>query len=488
MFRRLVTSTALTSQYANMDPILGRIGHAEEDGSRDVSLVATLRGLLWNKIGEEDVVTVETVSESSITKRTLRDNSGRAVVRSITEYQPIVEKKNVFQIFSLEGGSEDNIAAIDVIDVEFPKLYSGWAKEVRVSDLFIKNFRTSVFINNELHNVAIFIDNLTTRKLHHLQCAVFGMFPWFYDPKRGVSAIDMELAKSLTETSPDHYLDVIKKISGNFDFRTGRIKHLLDGFERKLDEEDLRRTEGRDREIRNELDNLNSRMGSYLEELRKVGLKILGLKQSLSGAGSDSGIMEFFLANKQSVVESVDGSEITFGVMGNLEYFDEDMAERFIENGNSVFYQYGNSDISKDDVAALMKAVFIDDEIKIRFCAAYRFRIDGTVRGMDHFEYSSDYDGYTPNPHIDAYHCLGNHQRHIESALRERNYIGAISQAIASCKSLNLGDGVVMDEFMKRIAGGRDCVNMKCFELPDGSVVTPIDAVKYLKSKEAQGE
>jgi len=86
-----------------------------------------------------------------------------------------------------------------------------------------------------------------------------------------------------------------------------------------------------------------------------------------------------------------------------------------------------------------------------------------------------------PNPHIDQYRCMGNYSATINSLLRDNNYIGALEQCIASCKSLNWGDSTVMAQFIRTMyTGGK-----RCIELPDGSIVKPLAAIKWLEEQEA---
>ena len=80
---------------------------------------------------------------------------------------------------------------------------------------------------------------------------------------------------------------------------------------------------------------------------------------------------------------------------------------------------------------------------------------------------------------------MGNYSATINQLLKDNDYIGAIEQCIASCKSLNFGDSTVMEEFMLRLYGISDQhVNIRCIELPNGEVVTPKNAVKWLREQE----
>ena len=135
-----------------------------------------------------------------------------------------------------------------------------------------------------------------------------------------------------------------------------------------------------------------------------------------------------------------------------------------------------------------MKAIFLDQTLKMRFCSSYTFNLRGNVRANQGHDYSAiEFRDCTPNTHIDRYHCMGNYERVINEMLMEHNYIGAIEQCMASTVSLNFSDGCVMEEFMRRMYGISDySVNIRCIELPDGKVVEPKEAIEYLKSQNTQ--
>ena len=77
------------------------------------------------------------------------------------------------------------------------------------------------------------------------------------------------------------------------------------------------------------------------------------------------------------------------------------------------------------------------------------------------------------------YACLGNYQRTINECLLEHDYISAIEQCVASCKSLNFGDYTVMDTFMDKMYRG----TQKCIVLPSGETVTIKKAVEWLNTE-----
>ena len=101
----------------------------------------------------------------------------------------------------------------------------------------------------------------------------------------------------------------------------------------------------------------------------------------------------------------------------------------------------------------------------------------------------AEYDGYTPNVHIDKYECFGDFSRIVPEMLSNHDYISAIEECVTSCVSLNLHDAAVVKETMRRIYGN-GCAhnNPKCFELPDGRVVRAVEAIEYLKGEQENVE
>ena len=148
----------------------------------------------------------------------------------------------------------------------------------------------------------------------------------------------------------------------------------------------------------------------------------------------------------------------------------------------------GHNAAASEKMQKLMQEIFVSENprLRIRFCAAYRFDLNGSVSAQtgDFSDYT--FDGYMPNTHIDRYHCMGNYSRTINELLRKRNYIGALEQCIASCKSLNFGDSAVMGEFMRTMWSNNTV--SRCIELPDGRVVKPNEAIRWLDEQEAKNE
>ena len=300
----------------------------------------------------------------------------------------------------------------------------------------------------------------------------------------------MELINSLREKSPDKYQSVIEKIASQYDFRSCRIRKLLKGFESKSDKIEYESVKSEIADKLNSIEYLNREIGNYLKSKNDLEIKLLGLEAKLQSSGEESEIMDYFLCNQKLVLLNVSDSIMRFGVKTYIEYFDEDMASSSIDNPRSYIYYPegldGSDYIPNESMKKLMRAIFVEQTLKVRVCAAYEFNLNGNVIPMQNFGFGYEFGDCIPNPHIDGYRCLGNYSRTINELLVKRDYITALEQCIASAKSLNFGDSPVMNSFCSSLYGTDDyCYNNTCIELPNGEVVNPKDAIAWLEEQES---
>lgn len=494
MFKSVINSTPLVSDAANsfFQNITGR------SFNRDVTFLTTLRALVHPRMTPEERL-VLCFSSTNYSANDVKRNSIDRILGAIVGDTYLMDSpdsdKGIIQIHNFTSAvQEDNYACLELVKSSFESRYSGWYRLEKITDFFRRTFYVLCFINPERKSVILFTDNMDVRKMHYLQCSIFAFLPWYFDPEKGVSELEMELINSLREKKSDKYEECIAQIASQYDFRTQKIRDLLSGFETRYEKLECERVRNSIKDILFEIDRLNEQIGNYLRSKSQEEIHLLGLEAKIQGdSAGDSEIMEYFLCNHKLVLESVTDREMVFSCMDYLTYFDEDMAKQMIDNERSYVYRpHGracNNFIVAEDMKKLMYAIFINQTLRVKFCAAYSFALDGNVRALSHHNYGYEFRECTPNTHIDVYSCMGNYQQAINQLLTKHDYIGAIEQCIASCKSLNFADSTVMAEFMYRLYGLSDAhVNNRCIELPDGSIVTPLEAVKYLNEQEGNGE
>lgn len=475
MFRKTITTTPFVTQMANncFKNVTG------SPFNNDLTFVSTLRALLCHRVKEGERVHLEFI-ESTLSKSTIEENDNAIVLRDLYDSRDYSDGTII--IHNLARTSQDNLAAIRVIEDVFISENDGFERIEKITDFFKKTFYSICFVNKSSRKVVIFVDKLNVRRMHYLQCAIFAFLPWYFDPKEGVTEDEMELIQSLRETGADRYMEAISKIACECDLRGMYIREQLKDFETTYERMECSRVEDSISEYISKIKHLNDRISTALISKRNEEIKLLGLKDKIARAEEDSEIMEYFLCNSKLDLMRADGNELEFIVRDYLLYFDEDMAKSVIDNDRSYIYR-GSEEFNTEDVKKLMYAIFIDQVFKIRFCCAYSVRLGERVKGLRGYYYSDMYDTYMPNPHIDAYSCLGNYERTMNERLLENDTIGVIEQCVASCKSLNFGDSTVMEKFITRMTH-KGYNNNKCIELPDGSIVDMWDAIKWMKEQE----
>lgn len=485
MFKQVISNTALTTDAANS--FFSHIDGASFRG--DVSFVSSLRALVAPRMKDDENLSLS-FHQSSYSESQLNGFSNKKVAIQMVFDSVDYDNGSVLIHSFISPSGESNAAWMKMLETSFVTVYPDWYRLEKVTDFFKKTFNTLCFINPNTKQVVIFTENLDIRKMHYLQCSIFAFLPWYFDPKQGVSKLEMELIESLRSKDSAQYEECISKIAEQYDFRTAKIKHLLRGFETKHEQRQCESVREQIQCCLNSIDSLNNQIGEWLERKRDFEISLLGLETKIANSKDDSEIMDYFIRNTNLVLDDVNNTSITFTVKAYLEYFDEDYAERVINNKGSYIYHPSGRDcsniIAADDMEKLMTAIFIDQRLRIRLCATYCLDMFGRVTALTSPN-TPELRGCMPNTHIDRYHCLGNYNRAIVEMLKRHDYIGAVEQCAASCKSLNFHDSPVMNEFMLRMYGVssyQSTISIKCIELPDGDVVMPIDAIKWLKSHE----
>lgn len=486
MFKTSIASTPLTTDAA--DAYFHNIGG--EYFGNDNSFLATLRALVAPRIKEDEGIFLR-FGQSDYNSTTLASAPADRVVKAICNDYDLEEATGYIIVHSFRSDQESNIANLRLIESKFTSCYEGYHRLDKVKAFYHKSFAVDCYINPEQKNVIVFVDNLNTKKLHYLQVSILAFLPWYFDPNVGVSELEMELLHSLRETSAEKYQSCISRIAENYDFKSARVRQLLAGFETRYEKIECEK-------VRNEIDaidrnirQLNEQIGTLYGRRGDTCIKLLGLERKIAEGGEDSEIMEYFLCNNKLYLENVTERDMYFAVKEYLSYFDREMAERAINNMRSFVYPYGertHNGITCDGMKKLMTEIFVQEEpvLRIKFCAAYRFDLNGNVstQGRHHFD-DCEFAEYMPNTHIDRYNCMGGYERAINQLLGRRDYIGALEQCVASCKSLNWGDSPVMCEFMSTMWGDSG-YNNRCIELPDGRVVKPAEAIKWIEQQEAK--
>lgn len=487
MFKNILTTTPMSTETAN-DFFNNRI--YGESWSRDMTFLSTLRALLNPRMSRDDSLYLS-FSGSNYTASQLNDlTKDRAVRAIVSDWIGVENMIHVHNFRSIDADS--NASWISFMESSFTSVYEDWHRVEKVTAFFHKVFTVLCYINPAKKSVILFTNNMDVRRMHYLQCGIFAFIPWYFDPEKGVSDLEMELISSLREKTSEKYEACLAKFADKYEFEKERVRKLLRGFETRYEQIQCDRLRSEISNIMRTLESLDRQYADNLKSKRDSEAALMGLEMKIASGGDDSEIMDYFLAHKQLSLEKVRGSQMEFTVRTTLDFFDEDLARRVIENNDSFLYRnydgrYDNGQISTGDMRELLTEIFLNQTLRIRFCAAYRFDMGGSVTALSSYEYGAKCKDYMPNPHIDRYSCLGNYKRIINDRLKENDYIGAIEQCIASAKSLNFGDGAVMGEFVSKMyAMHGNSRSTKFIETPDGKVLTVKEALAWVKDQKGE--
>lgn len=441
----------------------------------DDSLIATSRALIYPRLRDDEVfyVACETTE------------------KPLEPWCYVTEEIN-------KQSSELRIveANLDLADFFSKTEMNGWTKIEKITDFYRKSFKAVCYTHKETRRTVIYVEESRSlpfqerlRRFHYLQCSIVAALPWIFSPNEGITELEMQVIKGLTERTEASYITALNQIAEHYDFKDLKIKRLLGGFEQMRNKAHLEEVERMIEQHTKRIESFNEQISQYISERNALNIRRLGLICDIKNKKDKDGqIAEYFMCNKSLVLLEAGKDTITFGVKTYLEYYDEENVRAILNNPASFVYENIPSD---EDIKMLLEAIFIEQKLKLRVCATYELSLDGNVSGKTsdfaepEFRDEAGELVYMPNAHIQVYHCLGTYSIPINKCIADGDYIGAIEQCVASAQSLNFNDpsaGIFVEALRGETVARRNMIfSNKCIELPDGSVVRPKEAIKYLK-------
>ena len=477
MFNTRISNTAFTTEAANAffgDKIFG----APYDG--DLSLLSTLRALLFRRMGKDDSLYTSIVSWAMSSQRQANYSNEQLLNSVRSRFTP---ESNEFRVCSFNSDDRaGNDKLYELTNDHFATPDNGWVKLDAITQFCKKKFDVLCFINEQKKSTVFVLKELTLRKLHYIQVAALTAMPWYFNVTGGdkVNEKEVALLNAICADTPDGYIHALEDIAAEFDFETEFVRGSLSKIETAYERERVNAVRQEIEELMRKIGEYQGYINTYLRSMNDRNIELLGLETKIANGDGESVLSEYFICNKHLKLDQVSGTEIYFHVNDYLTYYDEDMAQNFIDSARSVIYNSIAAD-RREDAKRLATAVFIDGEIKIRMCAAYMLDIRGGFDGCSGYNFRGDDSSRIPNTHINNYSCLGSYQSTINERMKARDFIGALEQMMASAKSLNFADGVVISRFFRDLYNG---VGGKCFELEDGTTMNLEEVFAYLKERE----
>lgn len=444
----------------------------------DWSLLTVLRALLGNRTEDEVVGLFRRTANPEVLWQMPDDIHGLTVI-DIHDYDADDAMKVVREAME----KLDGFHALKDLEV-FTKDKGG------VSALFC--------ISEEKKQAYAFVCDLNLTKLHFIESFIPRLLPWYFTDnpiaRKGVGAVDAEaygLIKACTERDPVNFDKAVAALYSRYDFRDAIIRAKLAGFEKSFHKSQLSNVKNQIERTRRELRSLEDNFRALYSRLDEQTTQEAGLIEKIkSGDSEDSEIRDLFLVSKNLHLREVDGARIQFIVATTINNYDPEIFERTIENERSFWYRTEGGgrysrDWSDDQIEKFFKAVFADEILKIKTVASYELDFGtGRFAGLSGYTYGHEFDDFMPNQHIHQYGCLGSgHESQLREAMLTRNYLGAVQVCIASAGNMSMQEVPTGEHHMKYLLSDHAG---KCIILPDGSEVTPKEALKWLEENEKE--
>lgn len=478
MFNKTITQTPLTTELAN-----GFFENIRGDRYRDdVSFVSTLRAFLHERIGDETVDFVyKRITHSA---DTVQHASANDLFNSIFRRRNNPDFKGIY----LVDASADP-AGVEAYAAKFDNATHGFVSATpnfrELADLreFTKPHMDARFYIDEEHKcTVVMVLNLNMRSFHLLQAIIPRMLPWHFVEKK-FNDFDAKIARSLTQRYATDYEEIMSSLLDGIDLREYAIKNIIGGFESRARTQQLENVKREAEHIRGEIQQNMDRYRSLIERLDHTEINIAGLKAIIASGGGESELLDFFSRNRSIFPVKARDTSLEFIVKTYLDTFDPEMYATMAKNNNSHLftgYTVGRTEFAhKKDRKIFLDAIFGEDaQLKIKSCSFYCLDMRGDAQSARNYHFPQEYDDFIPNPHLQYHNCLGNHRQFMNEALMRGDMIAAITQCMSSARSVNIGETVTMERFLRDLFNS----SKKIIEMPDGSSMTPVEALAWLKN------
>ena len=479
MFSKELQGLSLVSEVANefFPNIIGSIR------GYDQSLLATVRALIAPRMKDSDTIHIKVKSVTT----SLSSYSDDDAVLKLTDGLG----RNTLLFCGINGSETTSNYNYEVVEKSFLRHAQGFT-EFEALNAFMKSKHLSAhcYINVENRSTVVYVKGFGVRIYHLMQAFLTKFLPWFFTEEHPITEEEKALLRALTLSTSAEYETLIEKFAQKYDFRSVRIKQVLKGFETSAKEQMLRNENNRFQSIENDIQNNIRSYRNLIEQRSDALIRIAGLQHQITEIGENSELMEFFLHNKHLNPLSTNGSVMDFIVCSTLNNFDPEMYDTMRTNRNGYFYN--SYEVTSDTFRTvearreLMDEIFGEEPtLKIKMCGYYSIDIRGTVTSYSGYSFPREYAHYIPNPHLHHYNCLGDHKRFIEENLRNGDVVGAIAQCVSSTGSINLGEGITVEKFLRTLFS-HSCQDV--IELPNGTSCNPAQALAWVRANKNKEE
>ena len=377
-------------------------------------------------------------------------------------------------LFLVTGGIGNTNLSYDVFSSAAER--HGYARSPKVSKYCERYFRAECYINENLQRSIVICSPKTVAEQHFLLSALPAFLPWLFRDKP-LTEEENKVLSGLTQKTSAPFMKALDELAKKLDFVSVWLNNVLGNFESLQYQNEIEVVRRRNNELLELIKDCEREIAESLNEMNSNNARLMGLE--LKSEDAKSGAMLDYFKSAKDNLELIDVTKegrISFLVKGYLAYFNEASIITVIDNRRGFAYLPGRG-FDLDDMYLLLRAVFVDQTVRIRMCAAYEMDTC-RVEACRNYDYRA-LDTYVINPHIEYYGCLGGYRPQIVEYLKKGDYIGAIESAVASCANINTFELQTVKPFIHQTFYS----TRRVFELPGGRIVTPKEAIEYLKGE-----
>jgi hypothetical protein len=295
-----------------------------------------------------------------------------------------------------------------------------------------------------------------------------------------LTAEETALLKSTGSKFAPEYEELIAECTRGPDLRTELIRFKLAGFESAFERMKMGDIQRNISSVQCDYDIQLSSLQLLAQRIQELKYTLAGLECAVNSRGGDSELMEYFICSKNLNLINVTSTLIEFTVHCCADVYNEEAFEQYVSNHHGYMYNGISTAVTKPQKERLYRALFGSRKLKLRMCAAFRADMQTGLKAVQHYTFPAESSTYFPNPHIQNHGCTGTYAARFQEYMNKQDYAGAIEQASVSARNLNFYDSAVIGN----LAGTLFNSTIKCIEKPDGTLLTPSEAIYELEEEE----
>jgi len=433
--------TRLTDEYANtlFCKLFGSSGI-------DNALLGLFRAIVLDKGGEIEDATVQSMG-----------------AYDCGDIETVLQGGAAFTVVRFRGGM-DNLSSF----IERHPEWKGFNEGPFFIDKYLSQWiKTTILINEETKRTVVIVDRSTSELWYRALCSsLFKILTWYYpSPTKEDVALFRSISINKSNTTgmaEQAIVDYINSVCDKCDWEVRRLHSMLDDYSKRTFEQRISEANSLLRNTNTDIERYIDVLKDLYERAERCRLDIAALEAL--GDKADETWFNFFSARKNYVdVLSVNGSNIKYQVVGDLEFYDDFKLEQAYdarENESGVL-RY----ICKDLVESVVKRLLLERRGRIRQVGVFELMGGRHVQSLADEWYRKD---CMPNQHIYKYGCDGENGPRYAQCAESGDWELGIDQSVQAVKNLNTGDGTVLGNTISWF-GNNENKKIKCIWVTDGS-------------------